>query len=308
MKALLTALLLMLAAGTAFAQAGSIGVFEDTAGLNCNLSDVPVGLHLYYVVHINTTGATKVEYRARLPLCMTQLGAMWLQDTNPFPMTAGNSQVGVTVTYGDCRVGPIRVQTINVFVLGTTPPCCRWYVDANPNNASGMIQGTDCNFAVMYPTGLYSVVNGNETCPCGSEPPPPFPGVDVGCPPDTTISEGSTIPSISRAGFRVTNEGNIPLAFEYSVAAEGPCALADNGDPASLSGTTPILAPGASYYPPPLALLVPELRVYAKEYVTYQAQVEGNPDVAASCRTVIKFYPPVPTKQATWGRIKALYE
>jgi len=164
-KALLLSFALMLVAGVAFGQAGSVGVFADPLGLNCNLTDAPpAGLKQYMVVHVYTPGAAASQYRAKLPLCMTGTGAMWLSDTNMFPVTVGNSQVGVAVAYGGCFVGPIHTQIISVFAMGTTPACCRWYVDPDPS--VGQITGTDCAFQIFYPTGGQGIINPISGCMC----------------------------------------------------------------------------------------------------------------------------------------------
>ena len=164
-KALLLSFALMLVAGMAFAQAGSVGVFADPLGLNCNVLDgPPMGLKQYFVVHVYTTGATAVQYRAKLPLCMTATGAMWLSDTNMFAVTVGNSQIGVAVAYGNCLVGPIHTQIISVFAMGMTPACCRWIVDPDP--AVGQITGADCMFQVIYPSGGQAMINPTTGCQC----------------------------------------------------------------------------------------------------------------------------------------------
>lgn len=113
------------------------------------------------------------------------------------------------------------------------------------------------------------------------------------CPPDVNIPTNSTIPSLSLVGFRITNAGSIPSAFTYSVSAEGPATLVDQGDPASLSGTTPTLEPGASFDPPGAGLLIPAIRKFAEELVTYHVSV-NDPGNGISCTTVITFDPPVP--------------
>ena len=153
----------VLAASMAFAQAGSVGVFGDNLGMNCNLLDVaPAGLKQYYVVHVNTTGATASQYRAKLPTCFT--GVTYLSDTNMFGVTVGNSQTGVAVAYGMCKVGNVHLQTISVFAMGLTGPCCRWIVDGDP--IIGFIKGTDCAFATFLPTGGQGIINPNGTCQC----------------------------------------------------------------------------------------------------------------------------------------------
>jgi len=166
-KVVFLAMAVVFVASMAFAQAGSVGVFADPMGLNCNLVDqAPMGLKQYMVVHVYTTGATAVQYRAKVPVCMTATGAMWLSDTNMFAVAVGNSQIGIGIAYGSCKVGPIHTQIINVFAMGTTPACCRWIVDADPNVTSGKIEGSDCAFVVFNPTGGQAFINPNLTCQC----------------------------------------------------------------------------------------------------------------------------------------------
>jgi len=110
-----------------------------------------------------TVGSTACQYSAPKPTCMT---AMYLSDTNPFPVTVGNSQTGVSVGYGTCRVGPIHVQTISFFTSGTTPACCRYRVLPDPNLASGQVETVDCAFQPGIATGGQGFVNSNPTCNC----------------------------------------------------------------------------------------------------------------------------------------------
>ena len=166
-KALLLSFALMLVASMAFAQAGSVGMFADPAGMSCNLLDLaPSGVKLYYVVHVYTTGATASQYMAKVPLCMTATGAIYLADTNMFSVTLGNSQTGVAVAYGACLTGPIHTQTIQVFAMGITPPCCYWPVTGDPNLPSGLIEGADCSYVTFYPTGGVGIINSQPNCDC----------------------------------------------------------------------------------------------------------------------------------------------
>jgi hypothetical protein len=149
-------------ASLAFAQAGSIGIFGDPAGTNCNLAAMTQGLGAYYVVHTNTPGAVGCEYSAPKPACMTL--AQYLSDTNAFPVTIGNSQTGVSVGYGVCRQAPILVQTISYFILGPNPMCCRYYVLPHPiNGGPNMV---DCADNLLIATGGQGIVNSDPTCHC----------------------------------------------------------------------------------------------------------------------------------------------
>jgi hypothetical protein len=169
-KALLLSFALMLVASMAFGQTGlgSVGMFADPAGASCNLLDMaPMGVKTYFVVHVLTTGATGSQYRAVVPQCMKATGAMYLSDTNMFGVTIGNSQTGVAVAYPSCLVGPIHTQTISVFAMGTTPACCRWYVDGDPNTGSSVPLIADCAYLVWPgPMGGQGIINSNPTCNC----------------------------------------------------------------------------------------------------------------------------------------------
>lgn len=160
-KALLLTIVLMLGASMAFAQQGSVGIFKDGAGTNCNLDDKVPGLTPYYVVHVYTTGSTACQYSAPKPACLL---ATYLSDTNPFPVTVGSSQTGVSVGYGTCRVGPIHVQTISYFTQGMTGACC--YYPVLPDPAVGVIGTVDCAFNPGVATGGKGIVNSNATCDC----------------------------------------------------------------------------------------------------------------------------------------------
>ncbi len=165
MKALLAAFLLVsFAAGTLHGQAGSIGIFADPQGLNCDLADTPpAGLKMYYVVHVYTTGATAAQFSAPKPHCMT---GTWLSDTNVFPVVVGNTQTGISVGYGACKVSPIHVLTMNFFAMGTTPSCCLYWACPDPYNPSHQIEVSDCSFFVRYATGGVGVINATPVCSC----------------------------------------------------------------------------------------------------------------------------------------------
>jgi hypothetical protein len=159
--------LLSLCVGAAFGQAGTIGIFSDQTGTNCFIEDKTPGLLTLYVVHVATDGATACQYVAAKPSCFT---ATYLSDTNPFPVTIGNSQTGVSVGYGTCRVGTIHVQTISYFAQGTTPPCCTYQVSCDPlggsgSCAAGKVDVVDCDFNLVYGEGGSAVIN-EEGCDC----------------------------------------------------------------------------------------------------------------------------------------------
>ncbi|HET6348017.1 MAG TPA: FlgD immunoglobulin-like domain containing protein [Candidatus Krumholzibacteria bacterium] len=120
------------------------------------------------------------------------------------------------------------------------------------------------------------------------------PAAAVECPGDLHIPGHSTVRSVSLVGFRVTNRAAVPLAFDYDVAADGPLTLTDKGNPGSISGTTPVLDPGATYYPPEAGLIIPAVRDYAIEVIRYQAREAGAMTIEDSCLTFCMIEVPVP--------------
>jgi hypothetical protein len=156
--------LLSFCVGAAFGQAGTIGIFADNSGSNPFISDTSPGLLNVYVVHVGADGVTACQYRAPKPPCMT---ATYLADTNPFPVTIGNSQTGVSIGYGACRSGVIYVQTISYFASGTTPPCCHYPVLHDPLGISDGdgIDIVDCNFDPWVAQAGFGIINA-EGCDC----------------------------------------------------------------------------------------------------------------------------------------------
>jgi hypothetical protein len=168
-RSLSIAFALMFCASLAFGQGagGSIGLFSDLQGTDCNLWDVVPGLGTYYVVHTGHQGATAAQFMARKPACLL---ATYLSDSAVHPVTIGNSQTGVAVNYGFCYYPPTLVLTINFFCQGLTGQCCTYRVSPDPRVPSGQIEVADCAFNIWYAAGNCAVVNPNASCPCWATP------------------------------------------------------------------------------------------------------------------------------------------
>jgi hypothetical protein len=151
----------LMAASMVFAQGGSIGMFADAAGTNCNLPDAVPGLTVYYVVHVNTPGATACEFFAPKPTCVL---ATYLSDASVFPVTVGTSQTGVSIGYGMCLAGPINVLKLNFFTMGTTGPCCYFPILPHPVNGGPWM--VDCANTQRPATGGKGIVHAMPTCQC----------------------------------------------------------------------------------------------------------------------------------------------
>ena len=162
-KALLLTLVLTVCASMAFAQAGSVGLFADVAGTDCNLSDAAPGLCAYYAVHVYHAGAIACQFSAPVPSCF--LGT-WLSDTAVYPVTVGGSPTGVAIGYGACQAAPTHVLTINMFCQGLTAPCCLYQVVEDPNVPSGQVEVVDCANNLLFGTGGAAIINADPTCNC----------------------------------------------------------------------------------------------------------------------------------------------
>jgi len=154
---------LVFAASMAFAQAGSVGIFGDAAGTDCNVADVAPGLLNIYAVHVNTV-AIASQFAAPTPACM--VGATWLSDTAVWPVTVGNSQTGVAVGYGSCQAGNVHVLTLNYFASGTTLPCCYFPVVPHPFAETGQVEVVDCTDALLTASGGTGIINSDSSCLC----------------------------------------------------------------------------------------------------------------------------------------------
>jgi hypothetical protein len=122
---------------------------------------------------------------------------------------------------------------------------------------------------------------------------PAAPVFALTCPRDTLLGSEVTIPLYVYAGFSITNLGTFPMTFDYLVSTAGPATLSDCGNPAAITGTTPLVAPGASFFPPNACLDLVPLSIPATQTTTYYAWPTADPSMIDSCKTQIVFEPPV---------------
>lgn len=161
MKAILLLMfVLMVGAATVFAQNGSIGIFADNGGTNCNISGAP-GLLYVYFVHVNAVGATASQWAAPHPTCLT---GVRVADLPPWEIL-GTTETGVAIGYGTCKTGTFLLMS-TLYYVTAAEPCCRWPVVADPNVASGKIEIADCEYELTYGTGGQGIVNATEACNC----------------------------------------------------------------------------------------------------------------------------------------------
>ncbi len=121
------------------------------------------------------------------------------------------------------------------------------------------------------------------------------PSLSFECPQDQSFPPFATVPTITLTDFRITNPAlTEPISFDYRVTAQGPAILNDHGDPSSISGTSPVLAPGETFVPSEAALSVPEIRYPVQQFVVYHVRISGTTAWLDSCVTIIDFEAPVP--------------
>ena len=147
--------------------ADRIGVYEDRYATNCNISDAQDGgifvpESYVYMVHNDTDGAVGSSWRARIPDCaMFQLASEALE---PGLTADGDSQTGISVTYGTCRTNSIFIMTITLYTLQNTPRCCEWPVTPNPPDAHAL--ATDCDSNVEPMVRWDNPINPDWRCEC----------------------------------------------------------------------------------------------------------------------------------------------
>jgi hypothetical protein len=117
--------------------------------------------------------------------------------------------------------------------------------------------------------------------------------LNVSRPSDAWPSVSPSGSSYVLAGFSITNAYRYDASINYRVISPSGL-LRDNGDPLSLVGSTPVLAPGESFTPPPAALEVPAgTRTVVVKYAYAYAPALNIVDTV---QTLVHFASPVPVR------------
>ncbi len=165
---LLVTFVLLLCASVVFAQVGRIGIFGDTQGQNCVYNpSAPFTTFLVYLVHIDAVGVTASQFIAPKPPC---LNALWLNDSEVFPVVIGTTQTSKSIAYGSCKSGTFHICTMNFLSQGANPDCCVFYVLPDPQLPSGLYEFSDCDFIVHNGGGKAGVANQTGACSCEAIP------------------------------------------------------------------------------------------------------------------------------------------
>jgi hypothetical protein len=265
-----------LMAGTALSQTGgAIGIFGDP-GATTYFKDEVSGLSTYYLVLVNSQGATAVQFSAPIPECFE--GAVYLGENTPFPTMLGNSQTGVAIAFGTCLMSPVELLRVSVITTGQTGVCCRFPVLPDPMEPSGEILYTDCTMlvpAIGYLCGGVAII--------GAWGPPEISGY---YPPDGATGQPLTAAQLSWSIDMCSQGLGVVWNNVYFGTDPNPPRVAQWHDP--FTWDPGFLALGTTYY-------------WKVEVVDTDGGTTMSPVWSFTTAQT------VPGKQATWGKIKALY-
>jgi hypothetical protein len=145
---------------------GSIGIFVDQLGTDCNVIDAgPPGITPIYVLHVGTVGSQASRWMFEIGPLVTMA---YTGESSPFPAVIGNTQTGINVAYGSCQSGNFLIATVNMFGQGTSPACGLFsIVPDTAVAAGGTVNLVDCGFVVhRFTKGGQARINPDITCMC----------------------------------------------------------------------------------------------------------------------------------------------
>jgi hypothetical protein len=155
------------AAGFAFGQGGTLGLFGDPGATSCSIVDESPGLLRIHVVHLFMAGTRGCAFTVAVPECA--VGMTWIGDTCDY-VPGGLSPTGAAVAYWDCMTSPIHVMTINYWGLGQSGDCCWFTITPDPRQGWGTVIAIDCSYRVVVPAVAPLVLNPGPSCSCASVP------------------------------------------------------------------------------------------------------------------------------------------
>ena len=165
-RLVLLTLVILGVSSLAFGQAnpGSIGVFIDQAGTDCNIPDAgPPGILPVYMVHVGSNGAQASMWMLDTPPpTLTYVG-----ESSPFSVIIGSTLTGISIAYASCYTSPFLVATVNFFATGATPACAYLSIIPNPSAENGLLEIIDCSLVKHELTaGGQAVINSDGSCDC----------------------------------------------------------------------------------------------------------------------------------------------
>ena len=129
----------------------------------------------YYVVARQRVGGIGgVRFAAPIPPC---LGANYLGESSPFGSTLGDSQTGITISFGDCVTdNTILLLSLDVLQIpGAATTCCPLQIVPDPNEPSGAVIFMSCALEESPAEGRLGWLNDDGTCEIQQPPIHPSP-------------------------------------------------------------------------------------------------------------------------------------
>jgi hypothetical protein len=196
-RSLLITFVAICMASSAFAAAGSIGVFSDLVGGSCTLTNDgpgPLVDSFAYIVHTGSDGTTGCSFSAPIPICASGIVAVDIPQVPVYlgaqPAPAVPSQVGASAGYGNCFSGPKAVAQMFVSWFAPAVGCCVWSVEANPALGFTTPTSTDCSTPIQ-----------EEGAAGGSAFVTATPGPGCSCTVDNTESTWGGVKELFRQGI-----------------------------------------------------------------------------------------------------------
>jgi len=154
--------LLFLTATSSAQLPGTIGVYADEGGTDCNVVD-DGGIFQAHILHVRTTGATAAVFKLDISATeWTYLGESW-----DFGLIIGNAVEGISISYRACYSGTFHLGYAS-FTGSSAPACTEISIVPSWHSLIGEIEVTDCEVwpEAMIARGGRAFVNANRTCQC----------------------------------------------------------------------------------------------------------------------------------------------
>lgn len=170
---LLASCLLLVTSGVTLAQTGTMALYSDQAGTNCNLSDngdrCPIQV---YVIYRGSIGTTASEF-----VLEQQYGAALVYLSEAVPSvgftTVGRADIGIGVGYGYCAAEELLLLTVTYMGTGESAACSQLHIKHNPSSNyenGSYIAMVDCSFEIIWAAPGHITINPNDGCQCDVPP------------------------------------------------------------------------------------------------------------------------------------------
>jgi hypothetical protein len=165
----LVAVLLVSGASTALSQSQRIGLYSDTEGSGCSLTDTAPGFFQVFLVVLSPEDLNAVEFQVVADPGFT---AVLVGELSPLPKPGvdGDAHGGMILAFGECYTMPLHVYTLTYQGFGTSGSCAGLDIGPNPNSLFDSIRFGTCDFNTIHvPQSAVDTfhLNPDGSCPCG---------------------------------------------------------------------------------------------------------------------------------------------